>query len=93
MEVPSSCLLRPALPADLRTFSVPEVRPIVLLQRRSGVDGYETQQFPSGMFCARVPCGSRITMEQAHINERLRTPRRLAVQAAAKILFIKSLVS
>lgn len=56
------------------------------------VDGYVTQPFSMGLFFARVLRGSRITMEQQYVNEGLWMPEHVEVRAAAKILFIKSLV-
>ena len=56
------------------------------------VDGYVIQPFSMGLFFARVLRGSHITMEQKHVNEGLWMPEHIEVRAAAKILFIKSLV-
>jgi len=56
------------------------------------VDGYVIQPFSMGLFFARVLRGSHITMEQAHVDEGLWMPEHIEVRAAAKILFIKSLV-
>jgi hypothetical protein len=56
------------------------------------VDGYVIQPFSMGLFFARVLRGSHITMEQKHVDEGLWMPERIEVRAAAKILFIKSLV-
>jgi hypothetical protein len=56
------------------------------------VDGYVIQPFSMGLFFARVLRGSHITMEQAHVDEGLWMPAHIEVRAAAKILFIKSLV-
>ncbi|MGD1073811.1 MAG: hypothetical protein ABSB15_27175 [Bryobacteraceae bacterium] len=56
------------------------------------VDGYVIQPFSMGLFFARVLRGSHITMEQTHVAEGLWMPGHIEVRAAAKILFIKSLV-
>jgi len=56
------------------------------------VDGYVIQPFSMGLFFARVLRGSHITMEQAHVDEGLWMPQHIEVRAAAKILFIKSVV-
>ena len=56
------------------------------------VDGYVIEPFSMGLFLARVLRGSHITMEQAHVDEGLWMPAHIEVRAAAKILFIKSLV-
>jgi hypothetical protein len=56
------------------------------------VDGYVIQPFSMGLFFARVLRGSHITMEQTHVDEGLWMPQHIEVRAAAKILFIKSLV-
>jgi hypothetical protein len=56
------------------------------------VDGYVTTPFSMGLFFARVLRGSHITMEQKHVDEGLWMPEHIEVRAAAKILFIKSLV-
>jgi hypothetical protein len=56
------------------------------------VDGYVIQPFSMGLFLARVLRGSHITMEQTHVDEGLWLPQHIEVRAAAKILFIKSLV-
>ena len=56
------------------------------------VDGYVIRPFSMGLFFARVLRGSHITMEQTHIAEGLWMPKHIEVRAAAKILFLKSLV-
>ena len=56
------------------------------------VDGYVIQPFSLGLFFARVLRGSHITMEQTRVDEGLWMPQHIEVRAAAKILFIKSLV-
>jgi hypothetical protein len=56
------------------------------------VDGQVIQPFSIGLFLARVLRGSRITMEQARVDDRLWMPARVEVRAAAKIFFVKSLV-
>lgn len=56
------------------------------------VDGQVTQSFSLGLFLARVLAGSRITMEQTRVDEGLWMPAHVEVRAAAKILFLKSLV-
>jgi hypothetical protein len=45
-----------------------------------------------GLFLARVLRGSRITMEQTRVADKLWMPERIEVRAAAKIFFVKSLV-
>jgi hypothetical protein len=56
------------------------------------VDGYVVQPFSMGLFFARVLRGSHIAMEQTHVDEGLWMPEHIEVRAAAKILFIKSLM-
>jgi hypothetical protein len=56
------------------------------------VDGDVIQPFSMGLFFARVLRGSHITMEQTRVDEGLWMPQRIEVRAAAKILFVKSLV-
>ncbi len=56
------------------------------------VNGYVVAPFSMGLFFARALRGSHITMEQTHLDEGLWMPRHIEVRAAAKILFIKSLV-
>lgn len=56
------------------------------------VDGNVIQPFSMGLFFARVLRGSHITMEQTRLAEGLWMPQRIEVRAAAKILFVKSLV-
>jgi hypothetical protein len=56
------------------------------------VDGYVIQPFSMGLFFARVLRGSHITMEQTRVDEGLWLPGHIEVRAAAKILFIRSLV-
>jgi hypothetical protein len=50
------------------------------------------EPFSLGLFLARVLRGSHITMEQTRVDEGLWMPQHIEVRAAAKILFIKSLV-
>ena len=56
------------------------------------IDGEVIQPFSLGLFFARVLRGSHIIVEQARIGEGLWMPHHIEVRAAAKILFIKSLV-
>jgi hypothetical protein len=56
------------------------------------VDGQVIQPFSIGLFLARVLRGSRITMEQMRVDDRIWMPARVEVRAATKILFVKSLV-
>jgi hypothetical protein len=56
------------------------------------VDGQVIQPFSIGLFLARVLRGSRITMEQTRVDDRIWMPARVEVQAVAKIFFVKSLV-
>jgi hypothetical protein len=56
------------------------------------VDGQVTQPFSMGLFLARVLRGSRITMEQTRVADKLWMPERIEVRAAAKLFFVKSLV-
>jgi hypothetical protein len=55
-------------------------------------DGQVTQPFSIGLFLARVLPGSHITMEQTRIGDGFWMPRHIEIRAAAKILFIKSLI-
>jgi len=55
------------------------------------VDGQVIQPFSIGLFLARVLRGSHITMEQARVED-IWMPTQVEVRAAAKILFLKSLV-
>ena len=55
-------------------------------------DGQVTQPFSLGLFLARVLQGSHITMEQTRVDEGIWMPQRVEVRAAARILFVKSLV-
>jgi hypothetical protein len=56
------------------------------------VDGQVIQPFSIGLFLARVLRGSRITMEQTRVDERIWMPARVEVRAATKIFFVKNLV-
>ena len=56
------------------------------------VDGYVIHPFSMGLFFARVLPGSHITVEQTRVEEGLWMPEHIEVRAAAKILFVKSLV-
>jgi len=56
------------------------------------VDGQVIQPFSLGLFLARVLRGSHITMEQTRIDDGIWVPEHVEVRAAAKILFVKSLV-
>ena len=55
-------------------------------------DGQVIQPFSMGLFLAQVLRGSHITMEQTRVNETW-MPERVQVRAAAKMFFVKSLVS
>jgi hypothetical protein len=50
------------------------------------------QPFSLGLFLARVLRGSHITMEQTRIDDGIWVPEHVEVRAAARILFVKSLV-
>ncbi len=50
------------------------------------------QPFSIGLFLARVLRGSHITLEQTRVDGGIRMPQHIEIRAAAKILFIKSLV-
>jgi hypothetical protein len=56
------------------------------------VDGQVIQPFSIGLFLARVLRGSRITMEQTRVDDRIWMPARVEVRAATKIFFVKNLV-
>lgn len=56
------------------------------------VDGNVTQSFSMGLFFARVLRGSHITMEQTRVAEGIWMPEHIEVRAAARILFVKSLM-
>jgi hypothetical protein len=56
------------------------------------VDGNVTQTFSMGLFFARVLRGSHITMEQTRVAEGIWMPEHIEVRAAARILFVKSLM-
>ncbi len=55
------------------------------------VDGHVTQSFSMGLILARVERGSHITMEQTCVGEAVWVPKRIEIQATARILFLKSL--
>jgi hypothetical protein len=55
-------------------------------------DAQVTQPFSLGLFVARVLGGSRITMEQTRVDDRIWMPEHVEVRAAAKIFFVRSLV-
>ena len=55
-------------------------------------DAQVIQPFSMGLFLARVLRGSHITMEQTRVDDGFWMPERVEVRAAAKILFVKSLV-
>jgi hypothetical protein len=55
-------------------------------------DGQVTQPFSIGLFLARVQPGSHITMEQTRVGDGVWMPKHIEIRAAAKILFIKSLI-
>jgi hypothetical protein len=50
------------------------------------------QPFSIGLFLARVLPGSHITMEQTRVGDGIWMPQHVEIRAAAKILFIKSLI-
>ena len=56
------------------------------------VDGQVIQPFSMGLFLVRVLRGSHITMEQTRVDDGIWMPEHVEVRAAAKILFVKSLV-
>ena len=56
------------------------------------VDGNVTQSFSMGLFFARVLRGSHITMEQTRVAEGIWMPEHIEVRAAARLLFVKSLM-
>ena len=51
-----------------------------------------TQPFSMGLFLVRLLRGSQIKMDQTRIDNGIWFPERVEVRAAAKILFVKSLV-
>jgi hypothetical protein len=55
------------------------------------VDGEVTQAFSMGVFVARVERGSHIILEQTCVGDAVWVPKRLEVQARARILFLRSL--
>jgi hypothetical protein len=55
------------------------------------VDGQVTQSFSMGLFVARVQRGSHIILEQTNVGDAVWVPKRLEVQASARIFFLKSL--
>jgi hypothetical protein len=55
------------------------------------VDGEVTQSFSMGLFVARVQRGSHILLEQVCVGDGVWVPKRIEVQASARILFLKSL--
>jgi hypothetical protein len=55
------------------------------------VDGQVTQSFSMGLFVARVQRGSHVILEQISMGDAVWVPKRLAVRANAKILFLRSL--
>ena len=56
------------------------------------VDAQVIQPFSMGFFLARVLRGSHITMEQAHVDNRIWVPEHVEVRATARIFFVKNLV-
>jgi hypothetical protein len=56
------------------------------------VDGQVIQPFSMGLFLVRLLRGSQIKMEQVRIDDGIWMPQRVEVHAAAKILFVKSIV-
>jgi hypothetical protein len=55
------------------------------------VDGQVTQSFSMGLLVARVQRGSRVILEQTCVEEGVWVPKRIAVRASARVLFVKSL--
>jgi hypothetical protein len=55
------------------------------------VDGEVTQSFSMGLFVARVQRGSHIILEQTCVGDAIWVPKRIALRASARILFLKSL--
>ncbi len=55
------------------------------------VDGQVTQSFSMGLFVARVERGSHILLEQTCVGDAVWVPKRIEMQAMARILFLKSL--
>jgi hypothetical protein len=56
------------------------------------VDGQVIQPVSMGLFLVRLLPGSQIKMEQTRVDNGIWMPERVEVRAAAKILFVKSLV-
>jgi len=56
------------------------------------VDGQVIEPFSMGLFLVRLLQGSEIKMEQTRVDGGIWMPERVEVRAAAKILFVKSLV-
>ena len=55
-------------------------------------NGQVIQPFSMGSFLVRLLRGSEIKMEQTRVDEGIWMPEHVEVRAAAKILFVKSLV-
>jgi hypothetical protein len=55
------------------------------------VDGQVTQSFSLGLILARVERGSHIILEQTCVGAAVWVPKRIAIRATARILFLKSL--
>jgi hypothetical protein len=56
------------------------------------IEGQVIQPFSLGVFLARVQRGSHIAMEQTRLADGIWMPERIEVLAAAKLLFVRSLV-
>ena len=56
------------------------------------IDGQVIQSISMGLFLVCVLRGSHITMDQTRIDHGIWVPQHVTVRAAAKILFVKSLV-
>src|ERR1700686_2772182 len=56
------------------------------------VDGQVIQPFSIGLILALVLRGSRITVEQTRVDDRIWMPARVEVRVATKIFFVKGLV-
>ncbi len=56
------------------------------------VDGEVIQPFSMGLFLVRLLRGSHITMDQKRVDDGIWMPERVEVRAAARVLFVKSLV-
>ena len=54
-------------------------------------DGQVTDSFSVGMFIARVQRGARILVEQTPVAEAVWLPKRVELQAGAKLFFVKNL--